>query len=527
MNFTYQPLARGNTLHVWDLVVRGLPRKWQPVPTLVNPVIAQELLGPELIKLEALGPDHNYFPASLTAAALLSLHTHPASEQFWRRYIDDQWVHDDKGYDPVGVLKALIDDCKVTESVSRTPGARYLIFRSALSLSILAAKSEERWQYFRYETAPTQHNVVGILEQARISLGQGYCPEGFVHPELLRPHMDAVHAPQINYSMDTDQAVEMARADGKVAHVTSADIHRAQQWLAMQPLPPHLSSPPALAAAIQTTAQNEDWRTVWEDVFHGRWQRFISGRSDLAGRIHSALQHFTATKRDLRSAVQLYRRCQSALEMQRRQEHFPDGWINRPWGGEDAELQRRWNGLQIDLEPEVIFTGNRPRSLASPTKPRTKPETRAFTTAHKTGKAAEMFFLRNFRTLLNDPTAEIFDHTDQGCGYDFLVRRQLDGAVVAQQYEIKGDRNRTESVRFTDLQWKTACKHGSSYNLVVIEGLATEAVRARIVNNPAAHLRPNRQVANKPVVSWQADAQQLESLGYCVSDDPSDTEIEG
>lgn len=527
MNFTYQPFARGNTVHIWDLVIRGLPRKWQPVSTLVDPEIAQDLFVPELIKLEGLGPHHNHFPATLTAAALLSLHTHPASEQFWRRYIDDQWVHDEKGYDPIGVLKALIDDCKVKESVSRTPGARYLMFRSALRLSILVAKSEKNWRRYRFDTAPTHHNVVDVLEQARFSLDQAYSPNGFVHPELLRPHMDPVHGPEIHYSIDIDQALEMARVDCQGAHVTSADLHRAHHWLANQPLPPHLSSPPALAAAIQTTAQNEDWRSAWEAVFHDQWQRFISGRYDLAGRIHSALQHFTAAKRDLRSAVHLYRRCQSALKMQRRQEHLPHGWSNRPWGREDAELQRRWDGLQIELEPKVVFTGNRPPSPASPTKPRNKPETRAFTTAHETGTAAEKHFVRNFQTLLNDPTAEIFDYRDKGCGYDFLVRRQQDDRAVEQQYEIKGARDGAGSLRFTDPEWKAACKYRSDYNLVVIEGLATEAVLMRTVNDPATHLRPIRQVTSKPIVSWHVDAQQLKSLGHCGSDTSSDTEGEG
>lgn len=527
MNFTYQPFARGNTVQIWDLVIRGLPRKWQPVSTLVDPEFAQDLFMPELIKLEGLGPDHNHFPATLTAAALLSIHTHPASEQFWRRYIHDQWVHDDKGYDPVGVLKALIEDCKVKESVSRTPGARYQIFRSALTLSILAAQSETNWHRYRFDTAPTDHNVVGVLEQARFSLDQTCSPYGFVDPELLRPHMDPVHGPDIQYSVDIDQALEMARVDGQGTHVTSDDLHRAKHWLAQQPLPTHLSSPPALAAAIQTTAQNKEWRLVWEDVFHNRWLRLISGRYDVAGRIHSALQHFTSTKRDLRGAVHLYRRCQFALEMQKRQEHLPDGWSNRPWGREDAELQKRWEGLQIDLEPEVSFTANRPPSPVSPTKPRTKPQTRAFTTSHETGTAAEEHFLRKFQTRMTDPTTEILDHRDKGCGYDFLVRRQLDDRALEQRYEIKGTSKRGGSFRFTDPQWKAACNYRSDYNLVVIDGLATEAVRMRTLNDPANHLRPTRRVSTKPVVSWHVDPQQLDSLDHCLSETSSDTEDEG
>ena len=527
MNFTYQPLARGNTVHVWDLVIRALPRKWQPVPNLVNPELAQELFMPELIKLQGLAPDYNHFPASLFAAALLSLRTHPASEDFWSRYIGDFWLHDERGYDSVGALKALVEDCKVTESVSRTPGARYLAFRSALKLSIFAATNQNSWAQYRYDRAPTQCDVIGVLEHARTSLGEVYTCEGFVHPAFLHPHMNEIRAPEIRYSTDINQAMKMVHSDSLQNQVSGADLHSAYQWLALQPLPPHLTSPPALAAAIQTTAQNEQWRTVWEDIFNGRWRRATSGRSNLAGRIHSALKRFNCIKRDPASAVQLYRSCQSALAMQKRQEQLPDGWSNRPWGREDADLKTCWEDLEVDFEPTVIFEGTRPCLAGSPTKPRTKPEIRTFTTVHETGRKAEEHFLSRYRDLLNDPNAEIFDHRDKGRGYDFLVRRKINGVTADELYEIKGDLYKAVSCRLTDRQWQAACAHRTTYNLVLIESLATGAIQEHILNDPAAFLSPTRKVAKKPSVSWHVDISELQAAIHCKSATPLETTYEG
>lgn len=527
MNLNFQPVARNTLTKTLDLAIRGLPRKLQPVPTLVDTEAARELLLPELIKLEALGPDHNHFSSSLLAAAVLSLHSAPECAPFWACYIDEDWIHDGRGYDSVGVLTALVEDCKIKESISRSTGAQYLLFRSALTVALRAAENPDTWRQYRFDLAPSDCDVCEVLERVRINLNQTYTPEGFIHPDLLRAQLHDISPPEFGYKLDLDLALEMAKADPGSDPLPEYKLLNAKAWLGRQSIPARLRNPALMAAAIRTVAEDEGNAQVWENLFASRWYRYQSSGLDVAGRLYQSVQAYHTGKQTLAAATMLYRRSQSALDAQERQSAFPTGWKNLPKGRKDPELARHWAPLGVVLEPTIAWNGRRAAHPACPTKPHKASQIREFTTIHETGGRAEDYFARHYRNLLDDPTARLIDHRNKGRGYDFLIIRQIDGEEVVEYYEIKGCLQTATSVRMTDRQWKRACQERESYKLVLIENLADGKPTVRIIENPAECLRPERQVENKPVVSWHVDACQIEGEGHCISNAPLETGNEG
>lgn len=88
-----------------------------------------------------------------------------------------------------------------------------------------------------------------------------------------------------------------------------------------------------------------------------------------------------------------------------------------------------------------------------------------------TGRRAEELFLKNCERLLRIPPDQLIDLRNAAAGYDFGVKTQPSAAI-----EVKGLKEKSGSVLFTDKEWSEALSRRDDYRLVVVGNLAATPV---------------------------------------------------
>lgn len=94
-------------------------------------------------------------------------------------------------------------------------------------------------------------------------------------------------------------------------------------------------------------------------------------------------------------------------------------------------------------------------------------ETESFAKRLATGRAAENFFLANYRTEPEFASLDVVDVTQTGCGFDF--RLQLDAAMSFNAVEVKGIRQDKGSISLTKKEHLVAGTLRESYYLYVVK----------------------------------------------------------
>ncbi len=120
-----------------------------------------------------------------------------------------------------------------------------------------------------------------------------------------------------------------------------------------------------------------------------------------------------------------------------------------------------------------------------------------------TGRRAEEYFLAHSERLIQTVSSDIIDLRQAACGYDFGVQNKPAWAL-----EVKGLKQHSGSILFTDREWFEAKLRGSDYWVVVVGNLATEPM-ARIIRDPHTTL-PARSIYRQRIsVDWQASVSVL------------------
>jgi hypothetical protein len=99
-----------------------------------------------------------------------------------------------------------------------------------------------------------------------------------------------------------------------------------------------------------------------------------------------------------------------------------------------------------------------------------------------TGRRAEEYFLEHSHSLVGIEANELEDRRQSACGYDFGVTRLPEVGI-----EIKGLKQNTGEVLFTDREWSEANVRLENYWLVVIGNLDSKP-RGKVLHNPYRHL---------------------------------------
>ncbi|WP_164126410.1 DUF3883 domain-containing protein [Sphingobacterium luzhongxinii] len=114
-----------------------------------------------------------------------------------------------------------------------------------------------------------------------------------------------------------------------------------------------------------------------------------------------------------------------------------------------------------------------------------------------TGRAAEEYFIDQFKAGNFAFQGQLKDCRDLGVGYDFLIESNTKTIYV----EVKGRDGNVGGLLFTNKEWEVAKRLGESYYLCLISDVA-DAPQIQILQNPAAHIEAEKYVYTTIQVSW-------------------------
>lgn len=95
-----------------------------------------------------------------------------------------------------------------------------------------------------------------------------------------------------------------------------------------------------------------------------------------------------------------------------------------------------------------------------------------------TGRRAEEYFLTHCETLVGIKQAELADHRQSACGFDFAVIQVAKIAI-----EVKGVKAIKGEILFTDREW-TEAKHRREHYWLVVIGNLDSSPRGKVVKDP-------------------------------------------
>jgi hypothetical protein len=194
---------------------------------------------------------------------------------------------------------------------------------------------------------------------------------------------------------------------------------------------------------------------------------------------------------------------------------FPNtrqGWHRRPLREHCKRIMERYKALSLSDLGDVI------RSFLSPDQELERlPEVRdvlrrqteegqsSFAKRLITGKAAEAYFLANYRNMPEFTGALLKDTTQWGCGFDFKMTAK-EGEYSA--VEVKGLRARLGQIQFTDLEHAMADALSDRYYLVLVLNFAEQPFHSVFRNPLASTLTFERKERKEVRLSWVADVSE-------------------
>ena len=133
--------------------------------------------------------------------------------------------------------------------------------------------------------------------------------------------------------------------------------------------------------------------------------------------------------------------------------------------------------------------------------PLSKPTERIHNVAERlrTGRLAEAFFRENCHEIAGLPATALLDHRELFRGYDFGVQ---DRSTIA--IEVKGLKQLSGGITFTDREWSEARARREDYWLVVVGNVESNPI-ARLTPDPTVALNAKCRFQTTIAASWRAD----------------------
>ncbi|MEN5087988.1 DUF3883 domain-containing protein [Sphingobacterium faecium] len=114
-----------------------------------------------------------------------------------------------------------------------------------------------------------------------------------------------------------------------------------------------------------------------------------------------------------------------------------------------------------------------------------------------TGRAAEEYFIDQFKAGNTAFQGQLKDCRDLGVGYDFLIESKTKTIYV----EVKGRDSNVGGLLFTNKEWEVAKRLGESYYVCLISDIS-DTPQIQTLQNPAAHIEAEKYVYTTIQVSW-------------------------
>jgi len=115
-----------------------------------------------------------------------------------------------------------------------------------------------------------------------------------------------------------------------------------------------------------------------------------------------------------------------------------------------------------------------------------------------TGRRAEDYFLTHSEVLVGIKHAELVDHRQLACGFDFGIKNRPELGI-----EVKGLKPVKGEILFTDREWSEARARGNNYWLVVIGNLDS-APKGKVVRDPYSVLEASCSYQVTVAAVWRS-----------------------
>lgn len=178
------------------------------------------------------------------------------------------------------------------------------------------------------------------------------------------------------------------------------------------------------------------------------------------------------------------------------------GWHKRPLRssrqrvmGELCELS---DGAIIELVSRLL--GREDASTTEAIDSLVRPDRTVHNIAERllTGRIAEEYFLSHCHTIVGISRSNVLDMREAASGYDFGVANN-----VAQAIEVKGLKEKSGPILFTDREWKEAKTRSMNYWLVVVGNLVERPV-VRVWQDPASQLKTTCHYQRTVAATWRS-----------------------
>lgn len=116
----------------------------------------------------------------------------------------------------------------------------------------------------------------------------------------------------------------------------------------------------------------------------------------------------------------------------------------------------------------------------------------------RTGRLAETFFRNNCEKIAGVVSTALLDHRELCRGYDFGIQGHSAIAI-----EVKGLKQLSGGIAFTDREWSEAIARRKDYWLVVVGNLDSDPI-ARLVADPTSALQVKCLYQTTIAASWRA-----------------------
>lgn len=173
---------------------------------------------------------------------------------------------------------------------------------------------------------------------------------------------------------------------------------------------------------------------------------------------------------------------------QRNQREHIKLFIDSLFGNEDSKSFANIVKLFIkDLDKKLIL----------PTKEVQPIVKSKFKQLQETGNEAEFFFMSNYKTISTFENGLLEDARLWGDGYDFQI--QLNEKFVLA--EVKGVRNKSGAIRFTQNEFNKAEEYKENYFLIVVSNLS-KTPKLNVVENPLFNLKFNKKELSSVQINY-------------------------
>jgi hypothetical protein len=131
-------------------------------------------------------------------------------------------------------------------------------------------------------------------------------------------------------------------------------------------------------------------------------------------------------------------------------------------------------------------------------------KSKVFIVRGPTGKAAENYFIEQFRLNKKPVKGELVDCRDLGCGYDFKIKGNDREVLI----EVKGLAEISGGILFTDKEWNVAIANKENYILCIVKNVSYSPEMTFIIN-PSKKLSPNKNIYTVLQINWSVTEKEL------------------